>query len=134
MADAKVLSNQKTILSNQGTIVKNQKAILGQSTLDREKSKDHLVEPGRHQEEPGFTRGNPEKSEADTRRLSQVEDGLSKTSCVPHCLCTLRALAWATMKSLLHGSSFSSFGSVGNVRHRTKLRSFSSRIQCVSHP
>jgi hypothetical protein len=28
MADAKVLSNQKTILSNQATIVKNQKAIL----------------------------------------------------------------------------------------------------------
>jgi hypothetical protein len=28
MADAKVLSNQKTILSNQSTIVKNQKAIL----------------------------------------------------------------------------------------------------------
>jgi phage-related protein len=28
MADAKVLSNQKTILANQATIVKNQKAIL----------------------------------------------------------------------------------------------------------
>ena len=28
MADAKVLSNQKTILSNQATIIKNQKAIL----------------------------------------------------------------------------------------------------------
>ena len=28
MADAKVLSNQKTILSNQATIVRNQKAIL----------------------------------------------------------------------------------------------------------
>jgi hypothetical protein len=28
MADAKILSNQKTILSNQATIVRNQKAIL----------------------------------------------------------------------------------------------------------
>jgi hypothetical protein len=34
MADAKVLSNQKTILANQATIIKNQKAILAnQSTI-----------------------------------------------------------------------------------------------------
>jgi len=46
MADAKVLSNQKTILSNQATIVKNQKAILANQTTIVKNQKTILANQG----------------------------------------------------------------------------------------
>jgi hypothetical protein len=46
MADAKVLSNQKTILSNQATIVKNQKAILANQATIVKNQKTILANQG----------------------------------------------------------------------------------------
>jgi hypothetical protein len=46
MADAKILSNQKTILSNQGTIVKNQKAILANQSAIVKNQKTILANQG----------------------------------------------------------------------------------------
>ena len=46
MADAKVLSNQKTILSNQSTIVKNQKAILSNQIAIVKNQKTILANQG----------------------------------------------------------------------------------------
>ena len=46
MADAKVLSNQKTILANQATIIKNQKAILANQTTIVKNQKTLLANQG----------------------------------------------------------------------------------------
>jgi hypothetical protein len=46
MADAKVLSNQKTILANQATIVKNQKAILSNQATIVKNQKTLLANQG----------------------------------------------------------------------------------------
>jgi hypothetical protein len=46
MADAKVLSNQKTILANQATIMKNQKAILANQTTIVKNQKTLLANQG----------------------------------------------------------------------------------------
>ena len=59
MADAKVLSNQKTILANQSTIVKNQKRILANQNSHREESKDPSREPGHNQKESIRPYANP---------------------------------------------------------------------------
>ncbi len=66
MADAKVLSNQKTILSNQATIVRNQKAILSNQGAIVKNQKTIIANQGVIKKNQAALERNPEKSKADS--------------------------------------------------------------------
>ncbi len=75
MADAKVLSNQKTILTNQATIVKNQKAILSNQSTIVKNQKTLLANQGTIKKNQSALRRNPEQSERDSGRGKKVVAG-----------------------------------------------------------